>query len=213
MRALNIQRFTAQKRRERCQIGQRQVGFHLVKQRHGQLQQVEKLHLHQLLRRAPEDPLLPAGSLKIAVDLADAAVAQGLPAVEQMLARGFQQAVVRRKAHLAVIILQNFVELLTLGLGDLRLHAAQQVHSLHQRGKARRDGMLGADAEVFLQRLEKQLLAAIEVGRVEPVLAVPGDGDVQVAQERNQPDAARLDRCSPASSHRCGRPFPMCPRR
>ena len=52
--------------------------------------------------------------------------------------------------------------------------------------------MLGADAEVFLQRLQKQLLAAIEVGRVEPVLAVPGDGDVQVAQERYQAHRAGI---------------------
>ena len=55
-----------------------------------------------------------------------------------------------------------------------------------------RHGMVDADAEALLQRPQKQRLAAVKIGGVEPVAPVAGDGYVQVAQERRQPDAARL---------------------
>ena len=52
-------------------------------------------------------------------------------------------------------------------------------------------GAVHRHAEGVLQRAAQKRLAAVEIGGVEPVAAMAGNGHVQVAQERRQPHRAR----------------------
>ena len=78
------------------------------------------------------------------------------------------------------------------------VHRADRVHDVGERVEADLEVVVDRDVEVLLDRLDQRRRAVV-VGRVDPLGAVPGDRDPQVARDRHQEAAC------PATSGRRGR--------
>ena len=89
--------------------------------------------------------------------------------------------------HLGVLVLAGHVHVV-VALVDRHVDAVELVHQVTEALEVDGHQVVWLDVGCVLDRLQRQLVAAVGVGGVDLVDAVAGDGDVQIARQRQQRD-------------------------
>ena len=133
-----------------------------------------------------QEHLLAGVAVEVGVGVAVARECQRVCAVQQLVA-GWD-------VHLGVLVLAGHVHVV-VALVDRHVDAVELVHQVTEALEIDGHQVVGLDAGCVLDRLQRQLVSAVGVGGVDLVDAVAGDGDVQVARQRQQRDVfgARID--------------------